>query len=159
MGDRIHGAVMLLIAAFGFVGWTVYWSTDVFVNPRDPLWNRYEDTFVLADVLMCAAYFASGLLLLRRRVLAVPLGLAAAGATVFLLSLDFLFNVQNGYYRTFTPVMGLEIAINLLCLAFGPFTIVRLWRRRLALEPLAVRMEIVSEFTPTHSLNLEVSRS
>ncbi len=149
---------MLLIAAFGFVGWTVYWTTDVFVDPRNPLWNRYEDTFVLADALMCAAYFASGLLLIRRRVLAVPLGIAAAGATVFLLSLDFLFNVQNGYYRTITPVMGLEIGINLLCVAFGPFTILRLWRRRLDLEPIAIRAGAAPEFTPIRSLELEVSQ-
>jgi hypothetical protein len=140
MGDRIHAAAMLGIAALGFVGWTLYWTTDLFVNPMDPFWNRYEDTFVLADGLMCSAYLASGLLLIRRRVLAVPMGIAAAGAMVFLLALDFLFNVQNGHYRVVTPVMALEIGIDLLCLAFGPFTIVRLWRRRLALEPMPMPM-------------------
>ncbi len=159
MGDRIHAAAMLLIAAFGFVCWTVYWTTDVFVDLQSPLWNRYEDTFVLGDVLMCSAYLAAGLLLIRRRVLAVPLGIAAAGATVFLLSLDFLFNVQNGYYRTFTPVMVLEIGINLLCLAFGPFTIIRLWRRRLVLEAPPTRAGLDPESAPIPSLELQASRS
>jgi hypothetical protein len=53
---------------------------------------------------------------------------------IFLLALDFLFNVQNGYYREWNPVLAVEIAINLLCLGFGPFTIVRLWQRRKTLE-------------------------
>jgi hypothetical protein len=149
---------MLAIAAFGFVCWTVYWTTDLFVDPEDPLWNRYEDTFVLADLLMCSAYLAAGVLLWRGRVLAVPLGIAAAGATVFLLALDFLFNVQNGYYRSVTPVMALEVFINLLCLAFGPFTIVRLWRRRLALEPMPARVPAGPE-APTRSPELQRSPS
>lgn len=160
MGDRIHAAAMLGIAAFGLVGWTLYWTTDLFVNPEDPSWNRFEDTFVLADGLMCSAFLASGLLLIRRRVLAVPMGIAAAGAMVFLLALDFLFNVQNGHYRAVTPVMALEIGINLLCLAFGPFTIVRLWRRRLMLEPMPARVGVVaSRSVPILPRELELTVS
>jgi hypothetical protein len=138
----------MFLSAFGLVGWTVYWTTDVFVKPDDPLWNRYEDTFVLGDVLMSLSFIASGVLLLRRNVLAVPLGIAAAGAMVFLLSLDFLFNVQNGYYRELGPVTLLEIGINLLCLAFGPFTVIRLWRRRHALEARPAGAEAASVSQP-----------
>jgi hypothetical protein len=161
MGDRIHAGVMLFIAALGFVGWTVYWTTDLFVNPNDPLWNRYEDTFVLADLLMCSSFLASGVLLLRGNVLAVPLGIAAAGAMVFLLALDFLFNVQNGYYRELTPVLCIEIAINLLCLAFGPFTVIRLWRRRQALEarPAGAGVAGLSSSHPSPSVAFQESQS
>jgi hypothetical protein len=158
MSDRIHAAAMMAIAVFGFVCCTLYWMTDLFVKPDDPLWNRYEDTFLVGDLLMCSAYLASGLLLLRQRVLAVPLGIAAAGATVFLLCLDFLFNIQNGYYRDLTPVAILEIGINLLCLAFGPFTIVRLWRRRLALEQPAIAEE-TSLSTPVPAIDFQECRS
>ncbi len=159
MGDRIHAALMLAIGVFGFAGWTLYWTTDLFVKPHDPLWNRYEDTFVLADLVMCSAYLAAAWLLLRRRVLAVPLGIAAAGGTVFLLCMDLLFNLQNGYYRDATPVTVLEVGINLLCLAFGPFTIVRLWRRRLALEPRAAGGPTLSSSSPQPPSELQECRS
>jgi hypothetical protein len=94
-------------------------------------------------------------------VLAVPLGIAAVGGMIFLLALDFLFNVQNGYYREWTPVLAVEIAINLLCLGFGPFTIVRLWLRRKALEaqPAGGEVAVHSDSFPSPSVPLQESPS
>jgi hypothetical protein len=143
MRDCLHAAAMLGVAILGYAGWALYWTTDLFVNVDDPFWNRYEDTFVAADLLMCTAFLAAAVLLVKKNSLAVPFGIAAAGAMVFLVSLDTTFNLRNGHYRTITPVMVFEIGINLLCLSFGPFTVVRLWRRRRELEqtvlpPLAV---------------------
>ncbi len=149
MKDRLHAAAMLGVAVLGYVGWALYWTTDLFVNLEDPFWNRYEDTFVAADLLMCTAFLAAAVLLVKKNALAVPFGIAAAGAMVFLVSLDSTFNLRNGHYRTFTPVMVFEIGINLLCLSFGPFTVVRLWRRRRELERSAPPPPVVEREEPS----------
>lgn len=130
MTNRIHAALMIAIAGLAYAGWVVYWTTDVFVKVDDPFWNRYEDTFVASDLLMGSAFLATGALLLKKRSLAVPFGIAAGGAMIFLGSLDVLFNVQSGHYRTLDPVTIFEIGINVLSLTFGLWTIVRLWRWR-----------------------------
>jgi hypothetical protein len=149
MSDRLHAGLMLGVALLGYVGWTLYWTTDLFVNLDDPFWNRYEDTFVAADLLMCTAFLASAVLLLKQSSLAVPFGVAAAGGMVFLVALDVTFNLRNGHYHTLTPVMLFEVGLNLLCFLFGPITIVRLWRRRNDLEHVprpapAIREEVAN---------------
>jgi hypothetical protein len=71
MTDRLHGALMFGVALLGYVGWTLYVTTDLFVNADDPFWNRYEDTFLAADLLMCTAYLIAAIFLLRKDVRAV----------------------------------------------------------------------------------------
>jgi hypothetical protein len=149
MRDHLHAALMLGVAVLGYAGWALYWTTDLFVNVEDPFWNRYEDTFVAADLLMCTAFLAAAVLLVKKNPLAVPFGIAAAGAMVFLVSLDTTFNLRNGHYRTLTPVMVFEVGINLLCLSFGPFTVVRLWRRRRELEQSAPPLPVVEREGPS----------
>ena len=70
----------------------------------------------------------------------MPVGLPAAsrktadtpvmGAMVYLGGMDVLFNLEHGKYADRGPEMLLEIAINVACLGFGPFTMLRLWGRR-----------------------------
>ena len=53
---------------------------------------------------------------------------------VFLGLMDTLFNLEHGKYADITPEMAVETGINAVCLLFGPFTMIRLWRARGRLE-------------------------
>ena len=83
---------------------------------------------------MAVAYLVAAHLLVRGRMAAVPIGIAAGSAMVFLGLMDTLYNLEHGQYAIRTPEMATETAINVVCLVFGPWTMVRLWgaRRRLA---------------------------
>ncbi len=70
------------------------------------------------------------MLLLRGHALAVPVGIAAGSAMVFLGCMDTLFNLEHAKYADGTPEMAIETAIDVICLTFGPFTMMRLWRIR-----------------------------
>ena len=136
-GDRVHAAVMALTGVFTSVAWTLYWTTDLFKKPDDPLWNKFEDPFVLPDTAMCIALWFSAYWLMKGDSRCVPAGIAAGGALVFLFLLDFLFNVQNGYYLPITSDNVIEVFFNVVCLALGPLTIVRLWRRRFVFDQVS----------------------
>jgi hypothetical protein len=100
----------------------------------DPGYVAFENAFPLADAYMAVAYLVAAHLLVRGRVAAVAVGIAAGSAMVFLGLMDTLFNLEHGQYAIRTPEMATELAINVVCLVFGPWTMVRLWsaRRRLA---------------------------
>ena len=61
---------------------------------------------------------------------AVPVGIAAGSAMVFLGAMDTLFNLEHGKYADMTPEMAVETVINVVCFAFGSITMARLWRIR-----------------------------
>jgi hypothetical protein len=96
----------------------------------DAVYTGFENAFPLADGYMTVAYVAAALLLLRGRLLAVPVGIAAGSAMVFLGAMDTLFNLEHGKYADMTPEMAVETVINVGCFAFGSITMVRLWRIR-----------------------------
>jgi hypothetical protein len=133
-GDRIHAGVMTLSGILTMAAWALYWTTDFFLKPGDPLWTKFENPFVLPDAAMSAALWTSAWWMIKGDRRSVPIGIAAGGAATFLFLLDFLFNLQNGYYVPVTADVLVECIFNLVCAVLGPVTVIRLWRRLPAFE-------------------------
>lgn len=121
---------MLVVAAGTLAYWLAYFFVGVVQTADDAVYTGFENAFPLADAYMTAAYAAAAVLLLRGRALAVPVGIAAGSAMVFLGAMDTLFNLEHGKYADMTPEMAVETAINVVCFTFGPATMARLWRIR-----------------------------
>jgi len=121
---------MLVVAAGTVAYWLAYFAAGVVQTAQDAVYTGFENAFPLADGYMTAAYVAAAILLLRGHVLAVPVGIAAGSAMVFLGAMDTLFNLEHGKYADMTAEMAIETAINVACVTFGPATMVRLWRIR-----------------------------
>jgi hypothetical protein len=49
--------------------------------------------------------------------------------------MDVLFDVEQGIYARASAAVAAEMAINVFCLAGGPFLIVWFWRQRERLLP------------------------
>ena len=133
-GDRVHAALMRAVALGTIAYWMAYFWFGAVQTGSDPGYVAFENAFPLADAYMAAGYLVAAHLLVRGRPAAVPVGIAAGSAMVFLGLMDTLFNLEHGQYAIRTPEMATEIAINVVCLVFGPWTMVRLWsaRRRLS---------------------------
>lgn len=121
---------MLFVALATAAYWLAFFSTGVVQTAEDPIYLAFERAFPLADGYMAFCFVVSALLLLRGRLAAVPWGIAAGSAMIYLGGMDVLFNLEHGKYADRGPEMLLEIAINVTCLWFGPFTMLRLWERR-----------------------------
>ncbi len=128
--DRVHAILMLVVAAGTLAYWLAYFFSGAVQTGDDAVYTGFENAFPLADGYMTVAYVAAAWLLLRGRLLAVPVGIAAGSAMVFLGAMDTLFNLEHGKYADMTPEMAVETVINVVCFAFGSITMVRLWRIR-----------------------------
>lgn len=128
--DRTHAAAMLFAALVTGAYWVAFFASGAVQTAHDPVYLAFERAFPLADGYMAFCFVVSALLLLRGRLAAVPWGIAAGSAMVYLGGMDVLFNLEHGKYADRGPEMLLEIAINVACLGFGPFTMLRLWGRR-----------------------------
>jgi len=129
-GDRVHAILMLVVAAGTLAYWVAYFFAGAVQTADDAVYTGFENAFPLADGYMTVAYVVAALLLLRGRLLAVPVGIAAGSAMVFLAAMDTLFNLEHGKYADMTPEMAVETMINVVCFAFGAITMARLWRIR-----------------------------
>ena len=119
----------MVVAALGTMAyWLAYFAAGTVQTSADPAYAAFENAFPLADGYMAACYLVSAARLAHGHVAAVPWGIAAGSAMVFLGCMDVLFNLEHGKYGDMTGAMAIEIAINVICLTFGPFTIIRLWR-------------------------------
>ncbi len=128
--DRTHAAAMLLAALATAIYWALFFGAGLVQTAHDPAYLAFERAFPLADGYMAFCFVVSALLLLRGKLAAVPWGIAAGSAMLYLGGMDVLFNLEHGKYADHGPEMLLELAINAACLGFGPFTMLRLWGRR-----------------------------
>lgn len=110
--------------------WVDYFTKGRVRTADDPVYVGFEDAFPLADGYMSVCYLAGAALLWKGRPAAVPTGISAGSAMVFLGLMDVLFNLEHGKYREMNGAMATEAAINAASLILGPFTIARLWRIR-----------------------------
>jgi hypothetical protein len=138
-GDRVHAALMRVVAVGTIAYWVAYFGFGAVQTGSDPGYVAFENAFPLADAYMAAAFLVAAHLLVRGRAAAVPAGIAAGSAMVFLGLMDTLFNLEHAQYAARTPEMAIETAINVVCLVFGPWTMRRLWRARRRLEGEAGR--------------------
>ncbi|WP_238586482.1 hypothetical protein [Rhodococcus rhodochrous] len=131
--DLLHAAAMGSVATGVALYWLDYFTAGHVRSSDDPSYIAFENAFPAADGLMAASFAVSAWHLTRGRLLSVPLGIAAGGAMTFLGAMDTLWNLEHGNYRRMTTEMAVETGINVVSLAFGPWTVARLWRRREAL--------------------------
>ena len=109
--------------------WAAYFSSSPAFNA---MWyKKFEDSFVVADLVLACHGFAYVCLLhgperLRCPRLALVCGLLAAGETMYLAGLDITFDVENDMYGYIVhgnsaqaTNMILELVINIWCVTFG----------------------------------------
>ena len=130
VSDRIHAAAMVIVALGTISYWVAYFAAGAVQTASDPVYVGFENAFPAADGYMAACWLAAAALLWRGRTAAVAVGIAAGSAMVFLGLMDTLFNLEHGKYAGMTGEMTVETVINVVCLIFGPFTMIRLWRIR-----------------------------
>lgn len=128
--DRVHAFVMGGVAAATAAYWIEFFTSGRVRTSEDQSYVDFERAFPLADGYMSAVYAATAWLLWRQKPGAVPAGLAAGGAMVFLGCMDLLYDLQHGKFRDRTPEMAVEAGIVAFSLTFGPYTMRRLWRAR-----------------------------
>ena len=134
VGDDLHAGLMLGAASLVAAYWADFFTGGHVRSDSSPVYLEFERAFPVADGYMAGCLVASAVLLRRGHAAAVPSGLAAGSAMVFVGLMDVLFNLEHGMYRQRTSQMAVESLINAACLTFGPYTMVRLWRARGRLE-------------------------
>lgn len=130
--DRIHALLMLAGAGAIAAYWADWFSRGRVRVADDREYITFEESFPLADAYLAACLLSSGHALWRGHPSAVPLGIAGGSAAVFLGLMDLLFDIRRGNLSGNTAEMQTEKAIIAACLTLGPWTMVRLWHRRLA---------------------------
>jgi hypothetical protein len=90
----------------------------------------FERSFPLADAYLAAMSGTASIACWRGDRRALPVGLMASSASIYLGCLDVLYNLRHGKYRDLDAAMGAEVAINAASLGLGAFTAWALWRWR-----------------------------
>jgi hypothetical protein len=131
--DRIHAAAMTAAALAAAAYWIDYFTKGHVRSSDDPSYVAFENAFPAADAYMALCFLVAARQLWQGKPAAVPAGIAAGSAMIFLGAMDTLWNLEHHSYRQRSPEMVVEAAINIGSFVLGPVTIVRLWRRRHAL--------------------------
>ena len=140
MRDAPGTRAVVALLALTAVGTTAYWVAFFAAGPalhssETDVYVAFEHAFLAADAWMAGAAALAAVGILRRRAWAVPAGIAAGSALVFLGLLDVLFDLEQGLYRTRSAATAVEVVINVYCLTVGPFCLVYFWRYREELAP------------------------
>jgi hypothetical protein len=131
-GSRAGRELRLLAAVYGAgaAGTVAYWAAFAAGPARTGESEEYLDferSFQLADAYMAALSGAAAVACWRHDPRALPLGLMASSATIYLGCMDVLYNLRHGKYRRLTGAMAVEVAINAYSLGLGPLSAWRLW--------------------------------
>jgi hypothetical protein len=128
---------LLLVTALGTTAYWVgfFWGGSALHAAEDPVYYGFERAFPAADAWMALAAAVAAVGLRRRRRWAVPWGIAAGSALVFLGLMDVLFDLEHGVYARPSGAMAVEVVINVFCLSVGPFLMLWFWRGRDRLAP------------------------
>ncbi|MCD6570810.1 MAG: hypothetical protein J7L53_08935 [Deltaproteobacteria bacterium] len=120
-------AMLEIISGIGVILFWVGFFT-IGLAPASPpeCYFAYEHAFPLPDIIMSIVLIVAGVQLLKANIYGLLLSLAGAGAFVFLGLLDFSFNYQNGIYFLGGADLYLNAFINLWCVVFGIFVIIRI---------------------------------
>jgi len=137
------GRIILGVLIFGVLATLAYWlvwfgiDRDILASAHTDSYYAFENSFPVADFWMAASGAAAAVALIRRRASALPWLIAAGATSIYLGLLDVLFDLENGIYGS--PDTGgvlVEIAINVLTLAFGTVVMIWAWRARRELARL-----------------------
>lgn len=142
--DLPRGAGFILaVISFGVLATLSYWlvwfgvDRELLATAHTDRYYAFENAFPAADLWMVACGLAAIVALVRRRASSFLWIIAAGATSIYLGLLDVLFDFENDIYRS--PDTGgvcLELAINVLTLAFGAVIITWAWRKRRELTAL-----------------------
>jgi hypothetical protein len=129
---KLRGLRLLsAIYGVGTVGNIAYWIGFAAGPARTDDSEEYLDferSFPLADAYLAAMSGAASVACWRGDPRALPLGLMASSASIYLGCLDVLYNLRHGKYRDLDGAMGAEAVINATSLGLGAFSAWALWR-------------------------------
>ena len=137
------GRFILGVIIFGVVATLAYWlvwfgiDREILASAHTDSYYAFENSFPVADAWMVACGVAACVALVRRRASSLLWIIAAGATSIYLGLLDVLFDLENGIYRS--PDTGgvlVEVAINVLTLAFGTVIMIWAWRMRRQLTRL-----------------------
>ena len=137
------GHFILGVIIFGVLATLAYWivwfgvDREILASAHTESYYAFENSFPVADLWMAASGVFASVALVRRRASALMWIFVAGATSIYLGLLDVLFDLENGIYRS--PDTGgvvVEIAINVLTLAFGTVILVWAWRARRDLAKL-----------------------
>ena len=137
------GHFILGVIIFGVLATLAYWlvwfavDREILAAAHTDSYYAFENAFPAADLWMAGCGVFASVALIRRRASSLLWTIAAGATSIYLGLLDVLFDLENGIYRA--PDSGgvcVEIAINVLTLAFGTVIIVWAWRARRQLSRL-----------------------
>jgi len=137
------GRFILGVIIFGVVATLAYWlvwfgiDREILASAHTDSYYAFENSFPVADAWMVACGVAACIALVRRRASSLLWIIAAGATSIYLGLLDVLFDLENGIYRS--PDTGgvlVEVAINVLTLAFGTVIMIWAWRMRRQLTRL-----------------------
>jgi len=138
-GARFILAVLIFGVLATLAYWVVWFGVDreILAAAHTESYYAFENSFPVADAWMVACGMAAVIALVRRRASSFLWIIAAGAISIYLGLLDVLFDLQNGIYRSpDTGGVWVEIAINVLTLAFGTVIILWAWRARRELSLL-----------------------
>jgi hypothetical protein len=135
--------LILAVISFGVLATLAYWlvwfavDREILASAHTDSYYAFENAFPVADSWMVACGVLAALALVRRRASSLLWIIAAGATSIYLGLLDVLFDLENGIYRSPDSTgVCVEIAINVLTLAFGTVITVWAWRARRELVKL-----------------------
>jgi hypothetical protein len=129
VGKRILGVLLVVGAAVtGFYWWSFFAGGDV-MSAHERWYMAFEASFPVADGWMALCMAAAGFGLIGDRAWALPVGLMAGSALIYLSAMDITFNVENHMYALApaNDAMKFEIFINVSSAMLGVWTLIASW--------------------------------
>lgn len=122
-------AVFQILFGIGIIGFWIFFFLVETKNPeRSEVYFGFEKSFPIPDLLwLTPCLFISAFGLLTEQRFGVFFSITAGSALLFLGLLDISFNVKNGGYTTNTLDTIMNLAMNLLCVIFGPIFMICGW--------------------------------
>ncbi|HID86553.1 MAG TPA: hypothetical protein EYP55_04135 [Anaerolineae bacterium] len=129
-------SVLIGLNLFAAVATVLYWIAFFAVpeaiqtRPGDPVYLAFQLAFPLADGWFVVAATLGAIGLWKMRDWGFLFTLLAGSAAIFLGLMDVLFDLEHGIFVPMTGEALTELAIVVLLLTLGPFSIVAMWRQR-----------------------------
>lgn len=123
--ERILGVLLVIAAVVTVFYWWSYFTGGDVMTTHERWYTAFESSFPVADGWMALCMLISGVGFLRQRSFAIPWGLMAGSALLYLAALDITFNVENGLYALAqtNEAMKFEVFINVATVALGLLTL------------------------------------
>ena len=122
---------MLVVAiALDIAYWSIWFTNrDWIASEHNQAYYEFEDAFPLADLWLGAACLLALVTLRARRASALLWLVSAGSAGLYLFSMDFLYDVENGIFAK-GGGGAFEAVIVLLTLVFSVTILSWTWRHR-----------------------------